>query len=165
MYISTTVSLIAVDMLFHASCNLLHLSRELSFLLRPINFRQPSPCTDSTPNGIDLSVDANEAGLWKPLVYYAPVANKYWPELNISELTLAVDSTSIPIQAPSTSGKTEVNFCAPGDASSLSFRWRQMNYGPEMTDQWILGDVEIRVEGEVVFQEEVDRYVGQSVWL
>lgn len=143
----------------------MHISRELSFLLQAIKFRQPSPYTDSTPNGIDLSIDANETGLWRPLVYYAPVANAYWPGLNISELTLAVDSMRIPIQAPSTSEKMEVNFCISNDTSSLSFRWRQVNFGPETTDQWILGDVKVRVEDEEVYQEEVDRYVGQSVWL
>lgn len=129
-------------------------------MLQPINFRQPSPCTDSTPNGIDLSIDANEAGLWKPLVYYAPVANAYWPGLNISELTLVVeDSTPIPIQAPSASERAEVKFCTPDDTSSLLFRWRQINFGPEMTDQWILDDVKIRVEEDDIFVEEVDRYV------
>ena len=138
------------------------LSRELSFLLRPIQFRQPSPCTDAAPNGIDLSIDVNETGSWKPLVYYAPVVNAHWPELNISELTLPVDSTRIPIQAPtSSSEKMEVKFCVPSDASSLSFRWRQEKFGPETSDQWLLDDVGIRVEEDGAVLEVVDRYAHQ----
>ena len=137
-------------------------SRELSFLLQPIQFRQPSPCTDDAPNGIDLSIGVNETGSWKPLVYYAPVVNAHWPELNISELTLPVDSTRIPIQAPTSgSEKMEVKFCVPSDASSLSFRWRQKKFDPEMTDRWLLDDVRIRVKEDGAVLEVVDGYVDK----
>ena len=105
----------------------------------------------------------NETSSWKPLVYYAPVANAHWHGLNTSDFTLPVDSTRVPIQAPGTSEKTKANFCVPNDTSSLSFRWRQMNFGPETTDQWILGGVKVKVQEDEVFQEEAVRYVGQSL--
>ena len=89
------------------------------------------------------------------------MANVHWPGLNVSEMTLTVDSTHIPIQAPSTSEKMEVNFCIPIDTSSLLLRWRQVNFGPGTTDQWILGDVKVRVEEDEVLKVEADRYVGQ----
>ena len=90
------------------------------------------------------------------------MANAYWPGLNISELTLTVDSTPIPIQAPSITEKMVVNFCTPNDTSSLSFRWRQMNFGPETTDQWILSNVTVGIEEDGVFVDQVERcVVGQ----
>ena len=108
-------------------------------------------------------MNANGDGWWNPLVYYAPVANAHWKGLNTSDFTLPVDSTRVPIHAPGTSEKTEFNFCVPNDASSLSFRWRQMNFGPGTTDQWILGDVKVKVQEDEVLQEEAVGYVGQSV--
>jgi hypothetical protein len=109
---------------------------QLSFYLKFTQFIQPVPGTDTHPNAVLLSMQA-ESDDYKPLAYFAPVANYYWPEFTSNKLY------NIPIySAPRATQPIIVNICLTNATENLTIEWRQDNY-MEGADIWSISEVSV----------------------
>ena len=114
------------------------LLRIISFLLQLTQFIGPSPCTDTSPNVILLSLHTEDTS--SPLAYFVPVGNKYWSYFNGSSLY------NVPIYSPSSSSQnTLITTCLNNNFSEFSLSWIQENYTINK-DIWSLSQVNITLE-------------------
>ena len=107
--------------------------RVVVFELLITRFQYPSPCTDTTPNGVRLSVSDNTS-----LAYYAPLANTNWPELNATDISFTTTAGKIPVWSPRPNQLTSVTACMnTTDRESLELVWSQDNF-TDNSDYWYL---------------------------
>ena len=105
----------------------------VTFELLMTRFRYPSPCTDTAPNGVRLTVSGNT-----PLAYYAPLANTNWPGFNATSMYFTTTAGEIPVWSPRPNQLTEVTACVnTTDKESLQVVWRQDNFTSDH-DYWYL---------------------------
>ena len=105
----------------------------VTFELLMTGFRYPSPCTNTAPNGVRLSVSDNT-----PLAYYAPLANTNWPGFNTTNMSFTTTAGEISVWSPQPNQLTEVTACVnTTDRESLQVVWRQDNFTSD-SDYWYL---------------------------
>ena len=117
--------------------------RNISFHLEFFQFTQPTPITDSTPNGVELTISTDSGGSWKPIAYYAPIGNAMWTNFDISQNTILFGRRRMfPVMAPSVTKLTWVTACISPTISKVMIRWKQIG-ALACNDKWVLGDVRV----------------------
>ena len=115
-------------------------------------FRYPTICTDSSPNGVMLSVSEDT-----PVAYYAPLANTNWPGFNATSLSLSTSDGDVPVLSPQSNQMIEVTTCVNIDRDSLNVVWKQENFTGN-SDHWYLNIEQVTL-GEInisnIINEEV----------
>ena len=107
--------------------------RVVTFELLITRSRYSTPCTDTAPNGVMLSVSN-----YTPLAYYTPLANTNWPGFNTVNMSLTTVAGLIPVWSPRPNQLTEVTACVnTTDRESLQVVWRQDNFTSD-SDYWYL---------------------------
>ena len=107
--------------------------RVVVFELLIARFRYPTPCTDTAPNGVMLSVSD-----YTPLAYYAPLANTNWPGFNTLNMSFTTTAGLISVWSTRPNQLTEIPTCVnTTDRESLQVVWRQDNFTSD-SDYWYL---------------------------
>lgn len=142
---------------------LLHLQRTIRFKLMMARFQYPTICTETSPNGVMLSVSEDT-----PLAYYVPLANRNWPGFNATSLFFSTSRSDrdIPVLTPPLNQVAEVTTCVDTDGNSLDVVWKQENFTGD-SDYWylrieqvMLGKINITNLSE---EDNTCRYMGITV--
>ena len=122
--------------------------RNITFHLEFFWFTQPTPITDSSPNGVELMISTDSGVSWNPIAYYAPVANIMWANFNTSQGTILLPSgQTFPVLAPSITQFTWAAACIKPSSTEVMIQWKQTGF-VGCNDEWVLENVRVNTPNQ-----------------
>ena len=144
----------------HLTFTFIHAYRNVTFYLEFFQFTQPTPITDFSPNGVELTISTDLGFSWDPVAYYVPIANTMWANFSTSYSTIVLSSgQSLPVLAPSVTQFTWAAACISSSSTEVMIRWKQAGF-VGCNDKWVLGSIHVNTPS----QEHCLNYTGDEHW-